>query len=601
MAEIHSGRYALAVPGSGLTVVSMEGGAVNMFGSCTRIKTAQRESYPAIDDEPAVLQAEDSIKEKLLTEGAVLAALAGVAAAVEVTEGAALAPSVCALGGVAIGAGAAAAGTRVSGSQTGYDRIREADPGNQMTGGGTGYAAGASVYGLSAAVPAMSTITGTQSGMMPGTPDFTADAVPGITATEGYERAITIGVYTANDIDSSHSGYDVILDKLFNKDADAYEAAGMVLDMSVRDYTDFGERNPDPGIRKNNSDGEGMLLERLSDPYGDENKDKKEEKKYGEIKAGRSVGKRNRLDKIFDTWRANNKGPDSQDNGSAGGNIVFSAGSEDGWYSDIAAVTAPGSATDEIFVQSTNNADKTKFPDIYVYDGLPWKPDSNTYFFDLRKAREDVWPLYEKAGASKGMLSSMLMSSDVSTKQSKEVTYNGQYAATIDGIPALGVGVWPAMWKNYYPEEALKTIQMDDITANWTYKMAIVVVDKGEDASDPSKWKYVPATRISSKADTFYGCVLQTNVTLDKGEIILSKSDSGWKDKISVENVSSYGSDEASIVKMLKDIMAKGGRLGDWWLHYVETYNIKNNKEDINHNYDFAGYVIYGDTFMKMS
>ncbi len=119
MAEIYNGRYALADPGSGLTVVSMENGELNMFGSCTRIRTTQWESYPVIEDEPAVLQAGDCIQEKLHTGLVEPAALASVAAAVRVTERAALEPYVCALGGVA----------------------------SLMTCGGTGYMAGAAVYG----------------------------------------------------------------------------------------------------------------------------------------------------------------------------------------------------------------------------------------------------------------------------------------------------------------------------------------------------------------------------------------------------------------------------------------------------------------------
>lgn len=195
----------------------------------------------------------------------------------------------------------------------------------------------------------------------------------------------------------------------------------------------------------------------------------------------------------------------------------------------------------------------------------------------------------------------MIMSSTVGSKWS-EVTYDGQYSATINNIPALGVGVWPAMWKNYYPEYAMKTIEMDGIAANWTYKMAIVVVDKGEDVSDSSKWKYVPATRISAKGNTFYGGVLQTNVTLTRqGKIISSMSDSGMSQNTTVGYIGNYGNDEASIVEMLKDIKAVHSKLGDFWENYVETYNIgNNNMNDINHKYEFVGYVIYGDTFMNM-
>ena len=372
----------------------------------------------------------------------------------------------------------------------------------------------------------------------------------------------------------------------------------MALAAFVEDYPGLAESDMDQRDKKGGSDEEGLFLEPGSDPYEDEKKNRKEGREYKRFNGGGHIGLNKWRDRIFD---ADGENQDSDGLGSAGGDAVSNAGSTAGWYSDIAAGTAKGSATNEIFVLSTRSTDKEKFPDIYVYDGLPWEPDSNTYFFDLRKAREDIWPLYEKAGVSKSKGSYMIMSSNVGSKWS-EVTYDGQYSATINNIPALGVGVWPAMWKNYYPEYAMKTIEMDGIAANWTYKMAIVVVDKGEEASDSSKWKYVPATRISAKGHSFYGGVLQTHVTLTRqGKIISSMSDSGMSQNTTVGYIGSYGNDEASIVEMLKDVKAVHSKLGDFWENYVETYNIeRSNMDRINDNYNFAGYVIYGDTFMSI-
>ncbi len=92
MADIMSGRYALADPSSGLTVASLDGGELNMFGSCTRIRTTQRDFYPQIQDEPTELKVENHIMAQLVTGLVVAADLAAVAVAVVVTGGAALAP-----------------------------------------------------------------------------------------------------------------------------------------------------------------------------------------------------------------------------------------------------------------------------------------------------------------------------------------------------------------------------------------------------------------------------------------------------------------------------------------------------------------------------
>lgn len=154
MANIVNGRYALADPSSGLTMLSLEGGELNMFGSYTRIRTTHKESYPVIDDEPTELAVKNNVIGQLITGLAIAAVLAGVAIAVVVTGDAALAPLACALGGAAIGVGAVAIGTAINDSETGYNRSWREYWGGLITGGCIGFMAGASVYGIIAAVPA---------------------------------------------------------------------------------------------------------------------------------------------------------------------------------------------------------------------------------------------------------------------------------------------------------------------------------------------------------------------------------------------------------------------------------------------------------------
>lgn len=61
MADIMNGRYALADLCSGLTVLSLEGGELNMFGSYTMIRTIQKDFYSQIQDEPTELKVENHI------------------------------------------------------------------------------------------------------------------------------------------------------------------------------------------------------------------------------------------------------------------------------------------------------------------------------------------------------------------------------------------------------------------------------------------------------------------------------------------------------------------------------------------------------------
>lgn len=79
---IKNGKYSLVEPGSGVTVFSVEGGEINLFGSYTNIITTGVDTYPPINDSLTSKKVEDKT-EQMEKEGtgvtAVLAVLGGLA------------------------------------------------------------------------------------------------------------------------------------------------------------------------------------------------------------------------------------------------------------------------------------------------------------------------------------------------------------------------------------------------------------------------------------------------------------------------------------------------------------------------------------------
>lgn len=77
-----NGKYSLVEPGSGVTVFSMEGGEINLFGSYTNIITTGVDTYLPINDSLTSKKIEDKT-EQMEKEGSgvtvVLAVLGGVA------------------------------------------------------------------------------------------------------------------------------------------------------------------------------------------------------------------------------------------------------------------------------------------------------------------------------------------------------------------------------------------------------------------------------------------------------------------------------------------------------------------------------------------
>lgn len=84
MCVVKSGKYSLVEPGSGVTVFSMEGGQINLFGSYTNIITTGVDTYPPIDDNLTSKKVEDKTQQMLdegLAKSFLLTLLGGVAIA----------------------------------------------------------------------------------------------------------------------------------------------------------------------------------------------------------------------------------------------------------------------------------------------------------------------------------------------------------------------------------------------------------------------------------------------------------------------------------------------------------------------------------------
>lgn len=228
MANKENGRYALAEPGSGLTVFSMEGGEFNLFGSSyTAIEVTEKKKYGKINDEPTSLEVVDNTETMLAVGLEIAAGFAILAVATVLTGGAALA--VCALAGASIGTAAATMGMYESDKKTGYNRSWGEFGLGVLGGAVIGGMAGAMTYGTLAAAPAAGTIAGLDAQYFLGMSAFTQNVVPAIITTGVNGLAFTTWAYTINDIYASNGGYNIILDKVFDNNADKYGEFGMML------------------------------------------------------------------------------------------------------------------------------------------------------------------------------------------------------------------------------------------------------------------------------------------------------------------------------------------------------------------------------------
>ena len=218
--------YSLLEPGGSVTALSMEGGEMNLFGSTyTSLELSEIKSYPKIQDD-LIASPPDPTK-GLIAGLAVAAVFAGLAIATVATGGAALAA--VALAGAAVGTTAATVGMYQSDKETGYGRSVGGYAEGLAGGAAVGALSGAFLYCTVVAAPSVGAIAGMGAWNYLGVSSFTQNVVPAIVTNGVYGLTVTTGVYTVNDIYASNSGYNVVLDKVFQNDVDAYETFGLAL------------------------------------------------------------------------------------------------------------------------------------------------------------------------------------------------------------------------------------------------------------------------------------------------------------------------------------------------------------------------------------
>lgn len=271
MADIINGRYALADPYSGLTVFSLEGGELNMFGSCTKIRTSQIEVYPAIDDAPTELEmVSKSNFLSTLAYGLIGAAVSACFAAVAIsivasatilTGGAALAA--CAFLGASLATLVATTGMVESDLRTGNNRNPVEFTAGLMGAALIGFGAGATVYGIIAAAPALAAGASTEIAMYLGKSNFTEKVVPNIVKASGGAIAAAETVFSVNDAYACGSGYNPLLDVAFDNDIEAYETAEFCIDTLALGYVQAAE------AYGRSCSGEGVYIENEDDQSDD--------------------------------------------------------------------------------------------------------------------------------------------------------------------------------------------------------------------------------------------------------------------------------------------------------------------------------------------
>lgn len=288
----------------------------------------------------------------------------------------------------------------------------------------------------------------------------------------------------------------------------------------------------------------------------------------------------------------------SLDSGSASSNILGTISSDE-WYTDMPNLVANTSGTVKIGAMT-------------AYTSSPWDSTSGTYFYNAHQAKLDLWDYLNNLGVSGISYQKTRDFTDNNywTNESRSVLYNpstgntlasasnrhqyssGTWYSVVDGIDCVYFANVPALYDRTYYSSGNWAKKSNTITGNDTNKYCIILVPKGSDLMDQTKWVYLPAITADCKGHTYPWGVTQTNITVSSSTKVYgatsSGGDYGWS-----KTVSDIGT-ETNIKDICTSYQNGNYKVVDYLYCILETNGWKEAETTaMTDNYDMVGFMVY--------
>lgn len=216
------------------------------------------------------------------------------------------------------------------------------------------------------------------------------------------------------------------------------------------------------------------------------------------------------------------------------------------WFTDLSGIKADTSQT-------------VKIGTLTAYRGYPFDATPETYFMNVRQAKEDLWNYMDSIGAPAGFTGATLESTlknfwacdttDALTSNAKfkssGTTASGTKYTLIDGVQCYYFAPTPTMLdQTFYSSGAWSNHECATGVDYAKVKFAVVFCPLSEDPTDQSKWIYLPCVVGDVKGHTYPWGVTQTNIKITNNKTLYVANASGGDYAVKV-TVSDAGSDDA--------------------------------------------------------
>lgn len=283
-----------------------------------------------------------------------------------------------------------------------------------------------------------------------------------------------------------------------------------------------------------------------------------------------------------------------QDLADAGSETISLSGE---WYTDMPNLVA-------------DTSQKVQIGSLTAYKSYPFNSTETTFFYDVRKAKTDLWNYYDSLGAPEGFyhptLESTLKNFACNGRMaltanckipSTGTTSAGTKYAIVDGVECYYCAPSPCtMDETFYSSGKWSEQSCSDFRDYGNIKFAFIVAPVNEDIENQANWLYIPFLVGDVKAHTYPWGVAQTNCSVvDTSTVNVAWYDSGGHEHNEKVQVGDTKTDEA--VKTIVNsqyFTAYLGNVRDGLSCVLETYGmVESDCNKLFKDYTCMGIITY--------
>ena len=254
--------------------------------------------------------------------------------------------------------------------------------------------------------------------------------------------------------------------------------------------------------------------------------------------------------------------------------------------------------------QRQDRSNVVKIGNSTAYKGLPWDTEDDTYFYNVYKAKSDLYDYLKEIGVNPNQTKERVLNQcngdyeymppclgkfnrwafDINQKSSIRSESDGTHYLIKDGVKCYFCAPQPAVYYRKYYSSG-KWAQGGSVENKKGNKFALVFVKDAKDVEDTSKYIYLPVIAGDTKGHTYPWGVVQTCLNVKSKTRVDGYPSQSW--------VVTDVSDKSSIKKICSEYRNSSYTIFDFMDCSYETFGWSKTMYAEANKYINVGYVVW--------